>query len=190
VWATHLGSGVASGLLDAKHRLVGPWFAMAHSLGAALRQLAPTVRKGYSGAMQGVEFIHAGDQLLAILVRANASSPQKYNFLTDSNAPFQLGMNFYKQGEVIPPHAHLEREIKTSLIQEVILIGHGRTRLHLFDDARTKVTDVVLEMGDLVLLVSGGHGFDIMDDTKILEVKQGPYDGKVKDKVVFGGAQS
>ncbi|HET9957130.1 MAG TPA: hypothetical protein VFQ61_21685 [Polyangiaceae bacterium] len=135
--------------------------------------------------MQGVELIREGEQLLAILVRANASSTEKYNFLTDSSAPLQLGMNFYRSGDVIPGHSHLPREIKTSEIQEVILIGHGRTRLKLYDDQRKQVAETILEKGDLVLLVSGGHGFDILEDTKILEVKQGPYDGKVKDKVTF-----
>jgi hypothetical protein len=133
--------------------------------------------------MQGVEFFRDGDQLLAILVRASASSNEKYNFLTDSSAPLQLGMNFYKAGDIIPGHFHVTREIQLNQIQEVIVIGHGKTRIALYGQARQKVAETLLEKGDVILLASGGHGFEIIEDTKIVEVKQGPYDGKVKDKI-------
>ena len=133
--------------------------------------------------MQGVEFFRDGDQLQAILVRASASSSEKYNFLTDSSAPLQLGMNFYRAGDTIPAHAHLPRDIQLNQIQEVIVIGHGKTRLVLYDRDKKKFAETVLTQGDIVLLAGGGHGFEILEDTKIVEVKQGPYDGKVKDKI-------
>jgi len=135
--------------------------------------------------MHGVEFFRSGETLLAILVRANATSDQKYNFLSDPTQPLQLGMNFYRAGETIPNHAHLPREIHVNKVQEAILIGEGRTKLVLYDDRKEKVTELELTKGDLVLLTGGGHGFEILEDTKILEVKQGPYDGKAKDKVAF-----
>ncbi|HSU39036.1 MAG TPA: hypothetical protein VLJ38_05690, partial [Polyangiaceae bacterium] len=121
--------------------------------------------------MQGVEFFRDGDQLQAILVRASASSSEKYNFLTDSSAPLQLGMNFYRAGDTIPAHAHLPRDIQLNQIQEVIVIGHGKTRLVLYDRDKKKLAETVLTQGDIVLLAGGGHGFEILEDTKIVEVK-------------------
>jgi hypothetical protein len=135
--------------------------------------------------MQGVEIFRAGEQVLAILVRANATSSDKYNFLTQQSEPLQLGMSFYKKGEKIATHTHLPRDIHVQRVQEMIVIGEGRTRLSLYDDARAKVAETELEKGDIVLLASGGHGFDVLEDTKIVEVKQGPYDGKAKDKVAI-----
>jgi hypothetical protein len=135
--------------------------------------------------VQGVAFFRSGETLLAIVVRADATSEEKYNFLSDPSQPLQLGMNFYGKGEVIANHAHLPREILVSSVQEAIVIGEGKARLVLYDEARERVADVVLGRGDLVLLTAGGHGFEILEDTKILEVKQGPYDGKSKDKVRF-----
>jgi hypothetical protein len=135
--------------------------------------------------MQGVEFFRAGDQVLAILVRHNAASAEKYNFLTAPTEPLQLGMNFYKAGEVVKNHSHHPRDIHVQRVQEMIVLSAGRARLSLFDDARVKVAETILEAGDIVLLTSGGHGFDMLEDTKIVEVKQGPYDGKVKDKTHF-----
>ena len=135
----------------------------------------------------GVELIEHAQKAYALIVRAQASSDEKYNFLTDSRSPLQLGMNFYRRGETIKAHYHLPRHIETEQVQEFLLIGHGRARLTLFDAVdQSPFTTLQLEAGDMVLLLSGGHGLEIEEDTKIVEIKQGPYDGKSKDKVVFG----
>jgi hypothetical protein len=135
--------------------------------------------------MQGVEFVREGEKLYAIVVRAKASSADKYNFLTDNAQPLQLGMSFYKAGEIIKNHAHLPRDIRVDRVQEVLVISEGKTRLTLFDDDRKKLTDLVLTGGDIVLLAAGGHGLEVLEDMKLVEVKQGPYDGHTKDKVQF-----
>jgi hypothetical protein len=41
---------------------------------------------------------------------------------------------------------------------------------------------VVLNSGDTILLASGGHGFEMLEDTEMLEIKQGPYSGVTNDK--------
>ena len=136
----------------------------------------------------GVELVeHEGDAY-ALIVRQNATSTDKYNFLTEQAAPLQLGMNFYPRGETIKAHYHLTRHIETnSVVQEFLLIGAGRATLTLYDKAAQRAfTTKQLEAGDMVLLLAGGHSLEIQEDTKIIELKQGPYDGKAKDKVVFG----
>lgn len=138
--------------------------------------------------LTGVETVTHEGLAYAMIIRASATSDAKYNFLTDSANPLQLGMNFYQAGEVIKAHYHLKRQIETnSVVQEFILIGAGRAYLRLYDAAEQReFTGRQLEAGDMVLLLAGGHGFDVQDDTKIVELKLGPYDGKTKDKVVFG----
>jgi hypothetical protein len=132
--------------------------------------------------MHGVEFFHAGQQLLAILVRAKATSDEKYNFLTAQSEPLQLGVNFYKAGDSIKSHTHLPRDIHLTRVQEALLIGAGSLRLSLYDDQERPAGETVLSAGDVILLLSGGHGFEILEETKIIEIKQGPYDGKKQDK--------
>jgi len=136
--------------------------------------------------MVGIELVKSKSALLAIVVRADAKSDEKYNFLTSNDQPFQLGVSFYPAGDVIKGHAHLERTTTVESIQEFILVSEGRMRVHLFDDEDKHVEETVLEKGDSILLLAGGHGFDILEGTKLVEVKQGPYDGKTKDKRVFG----
>jgi hypothetical protein len=139
-------------------------------------------------ALTGVETVDHAGVAYAMIIRTNATSDAKYNFLTDSANPLQLGMNFYKAGEVIKAHYHLKRQIETnSVVQEFLLIGAGRAFLRLYDEAEQReFTGRQLETGDMVLLLAGGHSLDVQDDTKIIELKLGPYDGKTKDKVVFG----
>jgi hypothetical protein len=137
--------------------------------------------------MQGQLSIEHKGRAYALVLRANATSDDKYNFLTGPQGPLQLGMNFYDAGETIKAHYHLPRKIETTHVQEFILIGEGSVTLTLFDvDDHTPFTEVLLGKGDMVLLLEGGHAFKVHERTKIVEVKQGPYDGKTKDKVVFG----
>jgi hypothetical protein len=136
----------------------------------------------------GVETVEHDGLAYAMIIRGNATSDAKYNFLTDSANPLQLGMNFYQAGEMIKAHYHLQRKIEThSIVQEFLLIGAGRARLRLYDAAgHNEFTSRQLETGDMVLLLAGGHALDVQADTKIIEIKLGPYDGRSKDKVVFG----
>ena len=136
----------------------------------------------------GIETVERNGVAYALIIRSKATSDSKYNFLTDSANPLQLGMNFYKAGDVIKAHYHLKRQLETnSIVQEFLLIGSGKALLRLYDAGdQSEFTALHLDAGDMVLLLAGGHGLDIEEDTKIVEIKLGPYDGKSKDKVVFG----
>lgn len=137
--------------------------------------------------VQGILSIEHKGRAYALVLRANATSEDKYNFLTSPESPLQLGMNFYEAGDTVKAHYHLPRRLETTQINEFILIGEGSTTLTLFGvDDQAPFTELVLEKGDMVLLLAGGHALKMRERTKIVEVKQGPYDGKSKDKVVFG----
>lgn len=136
--------------------------------------------------MQGVERIVSGEQLLAIIIRAQVSLERKYNFLTDQQSPLQLGISTYPGGERIAAHAHLRTEVTVPTGQEFILVRSGRLRVDLFDPvSREPLARQELAAGDMILLVWGGHGFEVLEPCEIVEVKQGPYLSKEKDKVVW-----
>ena len=138
-------------------------------------------------SIKGVELMEHRGRAYAMVLRATATSDEKYNFLTGPESPLQLGVNFYAKGDNVKAHYHLPRHVETNEIQEFVLIGEGRTKVTLFDvDDHTPFTDFELTTGDMVLLLAGGHSLQMLEPTKVVEVKQGPYDGKTKDKVVFG----
>lgn len=125
----------------------------------------------------------ATDTLLAIVVRSDFRGGQ-YNFMTPDDFPMQLGVNFYAAGQRIQPHLHVETPRAVNDQQELIVMKRGRAMLHLYTEARELAFDVELRSGDCVLLAHGGHGFDVLEETQLIEAKQGPYLG-VGEKIKF-----
>ena len=134
--------------------------------------------------MNGVETIEKDGELYCIVVRANASSDNKYNFLTAPSNALQLGVNFYSPGETIRSHYHNDIQVPTCRIQEFIVIAKGTAILKLFDNKQVPIARIAVGEGDMFLLLQGGHGFDVTNDLKLVEVKQGPYQ-EGGDKVLF-----
>jgi hypothetical protein len=56
--------------------------------------------------------------------------------------------------------------------------------LDLYTDDQVLLCSREVVSGDVVLLLSGGHGFHLLEDTVLLEVKQGPYVG-LQEKELF-----
>jgi hypothetical protein len=102
-------------------------------------------------------------------------SPSATNFLTPPEFPQQVGFVVYPAGGSIEPHIHrsLVREIKGT--SEVLIVKKGRCEVDIYSATKEAVATRELREGDLLLLVEGGHGFRMLEDTVFLEIKQGPY---------------
>jgi len=120
--------------------------------------------------------------IIAIIVRKDFEK-KGINFISEEDFSLQLGVNVYSKGDIIKAHMHKKRNITINIIQEVVHIEKGRVRVDLYDLNAEKIRTVELSVGDTILFVIGGHGFEILEDTKIIEVKQGPYLGKKEDKI-------
>jgi hypothetical protein len=107
---------------------------------------------------------------------------QTMNFVTEENFPLQLGINRYSKGSKIRPHVHNRIKRVIDLSQEMVYLEKGRAKVCFYDERGKEVGCEILQSGDLVFFVSGGHGFDILAETKIIEVKQGPFHGTEKEK--------
>ena len=114
--------------------------------------------------------------LLAVIVRATPS-PAKTVFYSPEDAPLQMGSIVHSAGAVIRAHTHKEAARVVELTQEVLLVERGRVRITLFTPAGQPAYRGELRTGDKILLVQGGHGFEMLEDTVLFEVKQGPYAG-------------
>jgi mannose-6-phosphate isomerase-like protein (cupin superfamily) len=122
-------------------------------------------------------------ELLAIIIKSNYAAEQ-IKFFTPGNFSQQLGYMNRPKGYVIPPHRHniVPREVIHT--QEVLFIKSGKVRVDFYDDEENYLESRVLYKGDIILLASGGHGFEMIEPSEIIEVKQGPYVGE-QDKVRF-----
>lgn len=130
-----------------------------------------------------VEQVCCDGVVLAIIVRAAFKSPG-VTFFTPDEFSQQLAYMRHPAGHEIVPHAHHPVERSVPNTQEVLFIRSGVLRVDFFDDARRFVESRVLTAGDTILLAGGGHGFEVLEDLEMLEVKQGPYSAG-SDKVRF-----
>lgn len=113
---------------------------------------------------------------LAILLRAGFDQPG-LNFITPDTFPMQVAQMRHPAGKIIEPHLHNPVNHTITQTQEVILVKDGRVRLDLFGPDRQPAGSVELLAGDLVILSEGGHGFAMLEESTMVEVKQGPYVG-------------
>ncbi len=126
--------------------------------------------------MEPVEHILAEDQPLATIIRSGWA-PSETTFLTPSHLNQQVGFVVYPGGGSIDPHTHRPIERRITGTAEVLVVRKGRCEVDLFDDDRSLVATRELRQGDILILIGGGHGFRMIEDTVLLEVKQGPYLG-------------
>ncbi|MDB5205622.1 MAG: hypothetical protein JWR72_697 [Flavisolibacter sp.] len=127
-------------------------------------------------------YVH-NDQLLAIIIRASFSK-SGIEFFTPNDFSQQLGYMNRPQGYIIEPHMHSHIERRVVLTQEVLFIKSGTVRIDFYDSDQAYLESRVLAKGDVILLAAGGHGFQMLEDAEIIEVKQGPYSG-TDDKIRF-----
>ena len=132
-----------------------------------------------------IEEITFGGLVLAILLRAEYSS-DGIQFFTGSEFSQQLGYMNRPTGYIIPPHVHNPVAREVHYTKEVLLIKSGKVRVDFYDDDQTYLESRILKQGDVLLLAYGGHGFEMIEPTEMIEVKQGPYAGD-QDKTRFEG---
>lgn len=126
--------------------------------------------------MEPIERIEANDQCLALIIRASFF-PEKTTFLTPSEYKQQVGFVVYPAGGEIKRHVHRPLERHLVGTSEVLVVKQGRCLIDIYGDDRELVATRELFSGDVMLMVGGGHGFRMMEDTVFLEIKQGPYTG-------------
>jgi hypothetical protein len=130
------------------------------------------------------EEIRHNDKLVAIILRADFTS-EKTIFFSPPDFSQQLGYIVYKKEGEIKAHSHKEIHRKITLTQEVLFIKRGKVVVTLYTTEKEYITSRELNAGDIIFLCSGGHGFKMLEDTEMIEVKQGPYSGKESDKKLF-----
>lgn len=126
--------------------------------------------------MSDVERITSGGELLACIIKAEAAMGQT-TFLTPPDYNFQVGFVVYPEGGGIAPHGHLPVERHVVGTFEVLVVRTGRCEVDIFNRDRELIATRELRRGDVMLVVEGGHGFRMLEDTTLLEIKQGPYAG-------------
>jgi hypothetical protein len=130
-----------------------------------------------------LESIVIGERQVALIVRREFHA-EGIKFFTPGTYSQQLGYMNRPRGYVIPPHVHNSVRREVEYTKEVLIIRKGRVRVDFYSEEQEYLRSSVLNAGDIILLAFGGHGFEMLDDAEIVEVKQGPYAGD-QDKTRF-----
>ena len=131
-----------------------------------------------------IEEVRYEGELLALILRGSTPVPRGVSFFTPAEFSQQLGLIRRPTGHVIEPHLHnpILREVKVT--QEVLVLRRGSLRVDFYHTDQSYLESRVLDAGDVILLSSGGHGFEVLEEVELVEVKQGPYIAD-RDKVRF-----
>jgi hypothetical protein len=132
-----------------------------------------------------IENITYQSRLLAIIVSHKFDRPG-IHFFTPNELSQQLAYIRHPKGKIIPPHVHNQvvREVQST--QEVLFMKKGKLRVDFYNDKQFYLESRILEAGDVILLITGGHGFEVLEEIETIEVKQGPYLGD-RDRTQFTG---
>lgn len=132
-----------------------------------------------------IERINHESQELALIIRAGFRK-EGIEFFTPGSYSQQVGYMNRPLGHVIPPHVHNSVRREVHFTNEVLFVRSGRLRVDFYSEHKEYLESTILVAGDVILLAHGGHGFEMLEPTEIIEVKQGPYAGD-DDKTRFEG---
>lgn len=135
--------------------------------------------------MSELQVIKKKDRMLAIIIRNNYKC-EGIDFITPHEYSQQLAYMHHPEGKIIDAHIHNLVHRNVVLTQEVLFLKKGKLRVDFYDDYQDYLESHILKAGDTILLTSGGHGFKVLEEVEMIEVKQGPYSGE-RDKVRFEG---
>jgi hypothetical protein len=130
-----------------------------------------------------IETIKNKDETLAIIIR-NGFHKEGVSFFTPDDFSQQLAYMSHPSGKKIQAHVHQQIERKIFSTKEVLFIKKGKLKVDFFNYDQEYLESSILETGDVILLSEGGHGFEVLEDIQMFEVKQGPYVDS-KDKIRF-----
>ena len=116
------------------------------------------------------KIMHNGD-ILAVLLRSSYHMPEGIQFFTPNDFSQQLGFFSHPKGHNIKPHVHNPVPRQVHYTKEVLFIKSGKIRVDFYDDQFAYLKSRILESGDVILLAFGGHGFQMLEPSEIVEVK-------------------
>ena len=130
-----------------------------------------------------LEKIEANGMSFGFILR-NDFSCDGIRFFSEPADTLQLGYMNRPKGYLISPHIHKPYLRQVEYTKEILFIKSGKVKANFYGDDESFVMSVILNVGDFIFLSFHGHGFEVLEDCEIIEVKQGPYAAEA-DKVRF-----
>ncbi len=135
-----------------------------------------------------IKKVYDGDNLLAIIISNKFNEPG-IHFFTPDDFSQQLAYMRHPKGKTIIPHSHNPVSRQIEYTQEILFIKSGKIRVDFYDSDLKYLESYILSQHYVILLIKGGHGFEVLEELEMFEIKQGPYVGE-NDKTRFTGINS
>ncbi|MCR6644448.1 MAG: hypothetical protein NVV62_07985 [Terricaulis sp.] len=128
--------------------------------------------------------IKDGEIMLARHVGAEEWDRGDLSFFSQDAEFLQVGMWNYDTGKRLLAHTHNDVARQITRTHETLYVRKGRIQARIYNEARELVRTLEVGEGDILTLMSGGHGYSVLEDgTQVLEIKNGPYVGATQDRV-------
>ena len=131
-----------------------------------------------------IEKVKYKKKLYALIVRGKYRNKKGISFFTPKEATQQFGYMKHKKNHLIMPHKHNKRLTKILITTEVIILFKGILRVDFYNNKKKYLFSNIINEKDIIMLVHGGHGFKVLKNVEMIEVKQGPY-SLASDKTKF-----
>ena len=131
-----------------------------------------------------IKHITYKSKILAIIIKGNYLNKKGINFFTNPKLNQQVAFMNHPKNHLIQPHKHKESLRKIKGTTEVLIILKGELKINFYNNKKKYIFSKIAKKNDIIVLLSGGHGFEVRKNCKMIEVKQGPY-SKSEDKFKF-----
>ena len=121
-----------------------------------------------------MKYLDKNENLVCIHIK-DIDSLEGKAFLTPKDLTLQTGVLFFPKNDHVQNHIHLPRSSNIKNTIEVLFIVEGCCEIYIYDNEKNFLDSFISKTKDIVIFVSGGHGISFIENTKILEIKQGPY---------------
>ena len=121
-------------------------------------------------------------KLVAKVFKYNKRKFEGIKFFTPDTYNFQVGLMAHSKNHIIDPHCHINKKKIIKNMSEFLILLSGQLKVYFFNKKKIKSKSITLRKKDMILLISGGHGFKVIKKLEMIEIKQGPFIGQI-DKV-------
>ena len=128
-----------------------------------------------------VENVIIEKKLVSKIFRFTKKKFSGVKFFTENKLDMQVGLMSHNTDHIITPHLHINRKKIIKNMSEFLIIFKGRLKVYFYNKKNKLSKTKILNQKDMILLLSGAHGFKVLSKIQMLEIKQGPFNGD-KDK--------
>jgi len=125
--------------------------------------------------MERITYVRKDGITYALLCKQPKVPAEGIRFFTEPTDEFQAGVMERPAGYTVKPHTHPPSRYPIDTLSEFLYVERGKIHVTVYDKDWKVLSEEVLTGGDFFLFFRGGHGIEVIEDCRMIEVKQGPY---------------